>query len=152
MIALINSANGLPLVFKERHVDNELEVCVYDSNKYRKEGSTFPLNYKNKAKQIIKTYGSVWVSEEEFYKYPLEFNNNDSNSSENEEPLVEWLTLYLRSGEELSHEMEKIKQPTRDYILTTIIPFEVENFVIEDDEGVSSYQTKYIEAITILYE
>lgn len=144
---LIDCTTDRTLVYEEHIFSKEIDIFAYGLTGSIREHWRFPLKDKKYIKKITLDNNCTLISSEEYYKtkFSLEtISEDDVNQGE-------VFSIYLKSGESFQHDMSEVKTD-REYIKNVIMNFQEDHFTIEDADGVSSYKTCSVEAMTMEME
>ncbi|GGD03228.1 hypothetical protein [Enterococcus wangshanyuanii] len=144
VLTLINCSTDRILVYEEHIFSKAIDIFAYGSTGSIREHWRFPLRYKKCIKRITQENNCKLISSEEYCKTNYRTETvGDSNMTQGEV-----FSIYLTSGESFDHNMDEV-QTDREYIKNVIMTFQVDHFTIVDADGISSYKTCNVEAMTM---
>lgn len=144
VLILIECSANHTLVYDEHVFSKEIDIYAYDSVGLIREKLSFPLKYKKCIEIITQENKCKLISSEEYTK------KKDRLEAAGDGSLVqeEIFSIYLASGGSFEHDMSEVKTD-KEYIKNVVMNFQVDHFTIEDADGISSYKTCNVEAMTM---
>ncbi|GGD01544.1 hypothetical protein [Enterococcus wangshanyuanii] len=144
VLTLIECSANRTLVYDEHVFSKEIDIYAYDSVGLIREKLSFPLKYKKCIEIITQENKCKLISSEEYTK------KKDRLEAAGDGSLVqeEIFSIYLASGGSFEHDMSEVKTD-KEYIKNVVMNFQVDHFTIEDADGISSYKTCNVEAMTM---